>query len=149
MAGFRIGFIIAPESLVKDILPIIGQTVTTTSHVSQIAALAALTHSDIVLPYVKDAVSKRRVLFIKKFESLFGTINPPEAAIYFFCPISKLGTKEADDKIFCKKLIENAHVALIPGSALGKPGYVRFTFSAPEHEIEQGLEAIHRFVMSE
>lgn len=146
MAGFRIGFIIAPEPMVKDILPIIGQTVTTTSHVSQIAALAALKSSDIVLPYVKEAVAKRRALFIKKFESLFGPINPPEAAIYFFCPIAKLGTKEVDDKVFCKALIEKAHVALIPGAPLGKPGYVRFTFSAPETEIEQGLEAIYKFV---
>lgn len=149
MAGFRIGFIIAPESLVKDILPIIGQTVTTTSHVSQIAALAALKHSDIVLPYVKEAVAKRRALFIKKFESLFGPINPPEGAIYFFCPISKLGTKETDDRVFCKELIEKAHVALIPGTPLGKPGFVRFTFSAPESEIEEGLNALRAFIKDE
>lgn len=148
MAGFRVGFIIAPETLVKDILPIIGQTVTTTSHISQIAALAALKNSDIVLPYVKENVAKRRALFIKKFESLFGPINPPEAAIYFFCPISKLGAKNNDDKAFCKDLIEKAHVALIPGTPLGKAGYVRFTFSAPEHEIEQGLDAIHKFLNS-
>ena len=146
MAGFRVGFIIAPEPIVKDILPIIGQTVTTTSHVSQVAALAALTHADTILPYIKEIVAKRRTLFIKTFESLFGPLNPPEGAIYYFCPLSQLRASTTDDRAFCKALIEKAHVALIPGSALGKPGYVRFTFSAPDTEIVEGLEAIHKYV---
>jgi aspartate/methionine/tyrosine aminotransferase len=146
MAGYRIGFLFADAALIKECGPLLSQTITSTSIISQWGALAALKHRNEILPYVKNILAKRRAIFIKTFEKLFGSITPPEAAIYYFCSLESLGAKQKDDLEFCRDLLDKVQVALVPGVAFGKPGFVRFAFVESEESIEKGLTLIKEYV---
>ncbi len=132
MAGYRVGFAFGDPKIVKNMIAVQSQTTTGTSRVSQRAALGALTHSEPAAKLVRDAMDKRRRLFFKTYNELFGTNFPmPSSALYFFVKIE--GS--------CEEILKKAHVALVPGAAFGMEGYARFAFSESEEDIVEGLNA--------
>ncbi len=140
MAGWRVGFAFGPKELITSMIALQSQSTTGTSHISQRAALAALQHSEEVAANVRNAMQKRRDLFFKTYNRLFGTHHKPvEATIYFFAPIHRDSLKA------CEEILAKTRVALVPGIAFGMEGYVRFAFSETEEEIIKGLEILKQF----
>lgn len=144
MTGWRVGFLLGSKEIVKKICNIQGQSTTGTSLISQWAAVGALENGDAVNAYVRAAMQKRRDLFISLFNSLFNTTIPNiPSSIYAFLPISSMGfTKHNDSKKFCEEILKIGNVALVPGTAFGQEGYVRFAFSDEEEKITEGLHAL-------
>jgi len=60
----------------------------------------------------------------------------PEGAFYMMLPVAD------DDQAWCEGAIEDAHVATVPGSAFGTPGYARISYAASEERLEEGLERL-------
>ncbi len=143
MAGWRVGFALGPEKLIKVMTAIQGQSTTGTSIQSQRAALAAVQNADEVSTYVREALQKRRNLFHDTYQALFHKALPkPPAAVYYFPPLSDFNLGHMDSVSFCEKMLDIGNVALVPGVAFGKEGYVRFSFSETESDIVNGLKAL-------
>lgn len=143
MTGWRVGFVFAQEELIKKLTAIQGQTTSGTSSISQWAAVAAFENSDRIIPHVRDTVCKRRDVFVQTFEQLFGIkLSIPKSAFYFFVSLKTLGIESNDSVAFCRQLLEQGNVALVPGAAFGKEGYVRFSFGGYEEDIQQALHAL-------
>jgi aspartate aminotransferase len=136
MAGYRVGFAFAEPEIIQNMIAVQSQATTGTSHISQRAALAALRHSEEAAKLVRDAMDRRRKLFFRTYNELFGaSYKPPAATLYFFVKIK--GTSE--------EILKKAHVAIVPGAAFGLDGYARFAFSESEEDIVLGLKALKAF----
>jgi aspartate aminotransferase len=132
MPGWRVGFLVAPDAIVKRVIPVLGQSITGTATCSQWAALGALENSGLVTEYVREAMRKRRDLFMRFIKK----IEPPKAALYAFVPV------EEDSSSLCMRLLREENIAAVPGIAFGKEGYVRFAFSTSEEELRLGLQRL-------
>lgn len=136
MAGYRVGFAFGEPEIIKNMIAVQSQATTGTSFISQRAAIGALRHFEEASRSVRDAMDRRRKLFFRTYNELFGTsFKPVDSALYFFVKIK--GT--------CEEILKNAHVALVPGAAFGMEGYARFAFSESEEEIVEGLTAFKSF----
>jgi aspartate/methionine/tyrosine aminotransferase len=137
MAGWRVGFAFGKETLIQKMTALQSHSTTGTAGLSQKAALGALSHAKTVASYVREIMRQRRDLFFQTYNTLFHThATPPSASIYFFAPMGK------DSNACCEEILTRAHVALVPGLAFGREGYVRFAFSQNESEITQGLKVL-------
>lgn len=145
MTGWRIGYIVASKKLITQIFKIHDSLVTCPTAVSQYAALAALEgKQDIVLEY-KKAYEKRRQIVIdalKKTDKL--SLVPPEGAYYAFPKL----TFPVDDYELAIRLVREAKVAVVPGSAFGLAGenHIRISFGGDEKLLKEGLERLIRYI---
>jgi aspartate/methionine/tyrosine aminotransferase len=148
MTGWRVGFVLAPCDVVERVTLIQGQSTTGTSSVSQWAVLGALESAEVVQTQVRTIMEARRNHFVAVFSELFSPLTPPEAGLYAFVPLSSLGVQEKDDVAFCERVLEEGNIAMVPGSAFGYTGYVRFSFGGEEVVTEQALRALYTFLQT-
>ena len=147
MTGWRIGWSIAPAPLARAIDVVQGQSTTNAAAVSQAAACAALNGpGDDLLAMVSVFSSRRRVM-VGGLNTLPGVqCIMPEGAFYAFADVTQLvgctiaGIKIENDDVLAMVLLEQAHVACVPGSAFGAPGYIRFSYAVSEERIQEGIE---------
>jgi aspartate aminotransferase len=150
MTGWRVGFALGPEKIIKTLAGLQSQSTTGVCSVSQWAAIGALENHAEVNTYVKKAMKDRRDLFTKTFNSLFPTpLDKIPSSLYAFVPLEAMGISTKDSTMFCEKLISLYNIALVPGTAFGTEGYVRFAFSETEQEIAEALHALKRVVGEE
>ncbi len=143
MTGWRVGFVFAGQEIIKRLTTIQGQSTGGTSTISQWAAVAAFENADRVVESIRNAMSARRDIFVNTFNNLFGTKLPkPKSAFYFFVSLKALGVDTNDSFAFCRKVLDEANVALVPGVAFGKEGYVRMSFGGYEKDIVEALRVL-------
>lgn len=144
MTGWRVGFVFGPKELIDVVTMLQGQSTTGTASVSQWAALAAFEHADEIQPVIHKEMERRRDAFAQMFRECFGVSLPkPGAGLYYFIPLSVFGVSAAaNDITFCREALENAGVALVPGSAFGARGFVRASFGGKPDEVREGLQAL-------
>jgi aspartate aminotransferase len=153
MTGWRIGWSIAPERLAKALDTIQGQSTTNATAIAQHAAIAALTGPQDEVEKMRAAFAKRRGVMVEGLRSLPGVkCRMPEGAFYAFADLRSLygipynGKPTATDEDVAFFLLEQAHVAAVPGGAFGAPGYVRFSYATNEERIRGGIDAIRAAV---
>jgi len=143
MTGWRVGFVFGREDIIKMLAKIQGQSITGTSTISQWAAIAALQEAKTITAEINREMVSRRDIFINTFNGLFPEkINAPHSTFYSFIPLKAFGTKETDDVKFCEKVLEEGNVAMVPGTAFGKPGFVRASFGEKPEELKSALNAL-------
>jgi aspartate aminotransferase len=148
MTGWRVGFVFAPTDIIKKLTVLIGQSTSGVTTISQWAAVAALKHANKITISVQKKMQKRRDLIIKSLRQHLGIIvNPPASALYLFIALADLGVANPDSELFCKQALEIANVALVPGKAFGKEGYIRFSFGAVEEDLKEGVKALAQFLV--
>lgn len=149
MTGWRVGIVFGPESVIKVLTQIQGQSTTGTSTVSQWAAVAAFNNANKIILMVQKTIRKRRTVFVNTFNKLFLTkITPPPVGLYCFFPLSALGVFTHNSKQFCLSALKRGNVALVPGIAFGQEGFLRASFGAPEKELVSALNALKKFVVN-
>jgi aspartate aminotransferase len=153
MTGWRIGWSIANEKIAKALDTVQGQSTTNATAIAQHAALAALTGPQEEVAKMRTAFEKRRAAMIEGLRSIPGvTCRMPEGAFYAFADCRALygvpykGKAIASDEDVAFFLLDEAHVAAVPGGAFGAPGYVRFSYATSEERIAGGIAAIKRAV---
>lgn len=153
MTGWRVGLIFAPEEMTKMLIKLQGQSITGTSIISQWAAISALKQAKTITAEINKEMQHRRDVFTNTFNELFpGKIPAPLSAFYSFIPLTafgelkNFGSAGADDVKFCEKVLDQGNIALVPGSAFGKPGYVRASFGAKPQELKEALNALCVFL---
>ncbi len=149
MTGWRIGWALAPAPLVKALDVVQGQSTTNPTAVAQHAAIAALKGSPDDFARIRATFEKRRNAMVAGLTSIPGVkCRKPDGAFYAFADVRGLygldwnGKKVATDEDVAFWMLEKAHVAAVPGSGFGAPGYVRFSYAASEERIAAGCASI-------
>ena len=155
MTGWRIGFAAGPKEVIQAMSNIQSQSTSNPASISQKAAVAALNGpQDFVSLMVREFV-KRRDLFVAGLRGIQGvTCFNPKGAFYVFPSFKGLvgsaykGKKVRSVAQWTDILLEDFHVAVVPGSEFGKEGHLRLSFATSMEVIEKGLERIRKAVDS-
>jgi aspartate aminotransferase len=110
--------------------------VTCATHFVQYAGIEALRNTDDAVTEMREAFRERRDLLCNLLADRGIDVPKPEGAFYLMIPVAD------DDQSWCERAIEEAHVATVPGSAFGAPGYARISYAASADRLE---EAVSRF----
>jgi len=148
MTGWRIGYMAAPEWIIKGCNKLQGQYTSGPCSVSQKAAEAAYTLSQDCVEDMRLAFERRRNLIVKLAKDIPELeVNVPEGAFYLFPKCNSLFGKHYDkyeirnSTDFAMYLLDVAHVATVAGDAFGDPDCFRISYAASEENIR---EAMHR-----
>ncbi len=155
MTGWRIGFAAGPKEVIQAMSNIQSQSTSNPASISQKAAVAALNGpQDFVSLMVREFV-KRRDLFVAGLRGIEGvSCFNPKGAFYVFPSFKGLvgstykGKKVRSIAQWTDILLEDFHVAVVPGSEFGKEGHLRLSFATSMEVIEKGLERIRKAVDS-
>lgn len=151
MTGWRIGYAAANERIISAMNTIQSHSTSHPSSISQIAAIEAINGSQEFITEMVQNLNKRRNFFYDALLSVKG-INccKPKGAFYLFPNVSQyFNTKTSLFKInnsldLVIFLLYEAHVAVVPGSAFGKEGYIRLAYAAPMENLEAAGERIKK-----
>jgi aspartate aminotransferase len=153
MTGWRIGWTLAPPALTKALDTVQGQSTSNATAVAQYAALAALRTPIEEFERTRLMFQTRRDAMVSGLESISGVrCRKPEGAFYAFADVRGLyglewnGKSIETDEDVVFWLLDKAHVAAVPGSGFGAPGFVRFSYAASEQRIAAGLAAMRAVV---
>jgi aspartate aminotransferase len=150
MTGWRIGFGMAPPAVIEAMDTLQGQSTTNAAAVSQAAALAAIEGPTDDLEKMRVEFDKRRQYMVKALRDIPGVkCVEPKGAFYAFPDVSAFNGKRTpsgklieSDMQLCDYLIEDAKVAVVPGSAFYAPGFVRLSYATSQANIEKGVARI-------
>lgn len=144
MTGWRVGYLLAHPELVKAAGKLSGQSTSSVCSISQKAALAALTLDLPEVLQMKAAFERRCKMVTDIVSSWPGVECPaPGGAFYVFPDMHRLYTKDMPDSTaLCKRLLEKAGVALVPGVAFGDDSCVRISYAADDALLEKALGRI-------
>jgi len=153
MTGWRIGYIAAPLEIAEACTKLQGQMTSGAASISQRAALAAITSGKDFTNKMVKAFIKRRDLLIKGLGKIEGIKKyKPQGAFYLFPDISYYFGKSTPNKTIqndtdlCYYLLEEAHVAVVPGSAFGSPNNIRISYAASEKELNTALGRLKTYL---
>lgn len=153
MTGWRIGYIAAPLEIAKACAKMQGQFTSAASGISQMATQRAMESDPAELAQMVNAFAERRKIMIAGLEEIEGFIcNRPEGAFYLFPKVSSLfgkrfkGKPIKDATDLCMYLLNEAHVATVPGSAFGADDYIRLSYAAAEEDLRTALKRIKQAI---
>ena len=149
MTGWRIGWILAPKGVCEAVDMVQSQSTTNPTAVAQYAAIAALEGPDTAFDAMHRTFDERRQVMVSGLNALPGIrCRMPEGAFYAFPSVAGLYGKKAgmhelsDDIAVAKWLLEEARVAVVPGTPFGAPGYVRLSYATSTELIREGVKRI-------
>jgi len=151
MTGWRIGYTLAPESLIQAIIKVQSQSTSNATSIAQYAALEAMRGTMDTVPPMLAEYTKRRKRIVEGLRTIPGvTCEWPGGAFYAFPNVSAhLGDGKNAHAKSCtdlsKLLLEKAHVALVPGEAFGAPGFLRLSYATSIERIDEGLRRMEKF----
>ena len=145
MTGWRIGWSIAPASLTRSMTALQSQTTSNAATLSQHAALAALTAP--MAPATIDAMvgefKQRRDTALAILREAKLDVIEPGGAFYLFV---RAGTASHDDpepgSTFAKRLLEEGHIAVVPGVAFRTPEWIRMAYAAGAEQVVDGVRRL-------
>ncbi|MGM0873382.1 MAG: aminotransferase A [Bacillota bacterium] len=140
MTGWRVGLLFAPEAVTKHLLKVHQYNVSCATSISQKAAYEALTSGIDDAKTMKHAYEERLEYVYNRLVNMGFDVVKPDGAFYLFPSIKKFNQSSFD---FALSLVQNAGVALVPGSAFSEfgEGYVRLSYA---YSMEQLVEAMDR-----
>ena len=149
MTGWRIGYIAAPDWIVKGCNKLQGQYTSGPCSVSQKAAEYAYTASQQCVEDMRQAFERRRDLIVKLAKEIPGLeVNVPEGAFYLFPKCSSFyGKSDGENTInnstdFAMYLLEKGHVATVGGDAFGDPECFRMSYATSDENIIEAMKRI-------
>ena len=145
MTGWRIGYAAGPESVIKAMKKIQGQSTSNPSSISQAAALEAITGDQSFITMMVEAFERRHDFLVDSLNAIDGIECPRSGGAFYSFPkvqglIERLGLK--DDVEFSTYCLEKLSLAVVPGSAFGAPGYVRLSFATSMDNIKLSVEKL-------
>lgn len=153
MTGWRIGYACGPAPVIAAMTRLQSQTTSNPTSIAQKAAEAALRGPQEPVEAMRQAFDRRRRLAWERLNRLPGlSADLPEGAFYLWVDVgawlgrSLAGRRLADDQGFALALLEEAGVAVVPGSGFGRPGYVRLSYACSEAEIIEGMDRLERLL---
>ena len=144
MTGWRIGYLAGPVKLIKAVTTIQSHATSNVCTFAQYGAIAALEGPQNCFETMRQAFAQRRIVIIERIRAIPGlSCGEPEGAFYLYVDISQLQIPSLD---FCSQLLEEKHVAIIPGIAFGSEGTVRISYATDMDTILKGMDRLQAFV---
>ncbi|WP_049923142.1 pyridoxal phosphate-dependent aminotransferase [Halopiger djelfimassiliensis] len=154
MTGWRLGYFAGPEDLIDQAGKLHSHSVSSAVNFVQHAGVEALENTETAVEQMVEAFEERRDLVVDLLEDHDVDVAVPEGAFYMMLPVDEeceaLRTSEDGsgdeprpvDQAWCEGALEDAHVATVPGSAFGTPGYARISYAASEERLTEGIERL-------
>ena len=143
MTGWRLGYLAAPEAVVRAVDSIQSHTSSNPSSFSQYGALAALKGDQQPLADMREEFDMRRNYMFDRLSKISNiTAVKPQGAFYILVNISQLGLTSQN---FADRLLSKANVAVVPGAAFGDDRTVRFSYATSLDVIKKGLDRFQDF----
>lgn len=147
MTGWRIGIAVGPRTIIKAMNKIHQYTIMSVGTVNQFAALEALTnpHRDEEIGEMKRQYNERRRVLVDGLRKIGLSVAEPEGAFYAFPCIKMTGLTS---KEFCRRLLNEQQVAVIPGTSFGESGegYIRCSYAYDIEKIKECLKRMDTFL---
>ena len=155
MAGWRVGWMIAPIDVAKAASKLQGHMTSNVNNISQRAAIAAVSGSLDAVYEMREAFDRRRQTIVAALNDIEGVNCPtPTGAFYAFADVSALLNKPlgaskasyASTSELAAALLDEGHVAAVPGEAFGAPGYLRFSYALADDDLVEGMKRMKQWV---
>ncbi len=145
MTGFRVGYACGPAELIEAMMKIHQYSMLCASSIAQAAAIEALQNGQGPREDMRREYEQRRNVIVKRLNEIGLPCFMPRGAFYVFPRISSTGL---DSTTFAKRLLQEKHVAVVPGTAFGScgEGFVRCSYATSLEEIEIAMTRTQEFV---
>lgn len=145
MTGWRLGFVCAPKEITYQMYKIHQYAIMCAPTASQLAAVEAMKNGDADVEYMVSCYNDRRRLIVKGLRDMRIPCFEPLGAFYVFPNVGKFGLSSEE---FATRLINEAGVAIVPGTAFGEcgEGYARISYAYSVEHITEALERMRGFV---
>ncbi|MBE6701463.1 MAG: aminotransferase class I/II-fold pyridoxal phosphate-dependent enzyme [Ruminococcaceae bacterium] len=145
MTGWRMGYAAAPAPIAAQMLKLHQYGIMCAPTTSQYAAIEALENGDEDIAYMTAEYDRRRRFIVDGLRRIGIPCHEPEGAFYVFPQIGAFGMTSEE---FCKRLLEEHRVAIVPGTAFGDcgEGFARISYAYSVEHIAQALTRIEAFV---
>ena len=153
MTGWRIGYTASPLNAAKAMTNFQSHSTSCPNSIAQYAALTALSGPDDQLKSMVAEFDRRRRRIVELINEIPGlSCKPPKGAFYVMMNIGGVfgkrynGAPIVDSMSVTQLLLDNSHVAVVPGAGFGADAYVRLSYATSMENIEKGLARIKEFV---
>jgi aspartate aminotransferase len=136
MTGWRLGYFAAPEPIVEQAGKVHGHSVSCAVNFVQHAGVEALRNTDEAVAEMREAFETRRDFLVDLFDDHGVDVVTPQGAFYMMPAVAD------DDQAWCEQAIEEAHVATVPGSAFGSPGYARLSYANSKQRLREAVDRL-------
>ncbi|MBP0482856.1 pyridoxal phosphate-dependent aminotransferase [Sagittula salina] len=146
MTGWRVGWLVVPDSHVRQVERLAQNLFICPPHVSQVAALAAMDAHEETEANLAVYTRNRELMRLGLPDAGFDRIAPPDGAFYFYADVSHL---TSDSVTFAQEILDEAGVAVTPGldfDPLRGAGTLRFSYARSTADIEEGLARLKAFM---
>ena len=145
MTGWRLGYACGPQEILKQMTKIHQFAIMCAPTTSQYAAITAMTSCEEMVAEMRDEYDARRRIMVDGFNKIGLTCRDPKGAFYAFPSIQSSGLSSDD---FCQRLLEEKHVAVVPGTAFGQggEGFVRASYCYSTEHIKEAINRIEAFL---
>lgn len=151
MTGWRIGFALAPAPVASAMMKLQSHSTSNPTSIAQKASVEALRGPQDSVTTMLKAFRERRDFVVNRMRQIPGvSLQVPQGAFYVYPNLSGvLGKGGINTPMqFCEKLLSDAHVAVVPGEAFGTDKHVRISYATSMHELERGLDRMHKYIES-
>lgn len=155
MTGWRLGWVVAPLVVASAIKKLQGHMTSNVSNIVQRAGVEALSADQSALEVMRQAFDVRRRAIVEHLRSLEGVDCPMPAGAFYVCPdvtglldrpLGPRGTVAHTSLELAAALLEEVHIAAVPGEAFGAPGYLRFSYALDDAGLHEGMQRLHQWV---
>jgi len=153
MTGWRLGYAAGPQPLISAMGLVQDQSTSNTSSVTQKAATAALKGPKSAMTQMVAEFRARRGICISGLNAIQGVrCRPPEGAFYAFPRVQELFGRKYKGRALTGSmqiadiLLQDFHLAVVPGLPFGADGYLRMSFAASRPAIDEGIGRLRQFV---
>lgn len=145
MTGWRLGWMAAPPEIIAQARKIHQYAIMCAPMVSQRAAIEALKHCDADCAHMIEEYDHRRRFLLERFSQMGLRCFPAQGAFYLFPSIESSGMSSEE---FCEKLLQEEHVAVVPGSAFGESGKnnIRISYAYSLKHLTEAANRMERFL---
>ncbi|WP_367134569.1 MULTISPECIES: pyridoxal phosphate-dependent aminotransferase [Streptomyces] len=153
MTGWRVGWVIAPQDVIKAATNLQSHATSNVSNVAQRAAIAAVSGDLSAVDEMKTAFDRRRRTIVRMLNEIDGVLCPePEGAFYAYPSVKALlgkeirGKRPATSVELAALILEEVEVAVVPGEAFGTPGYLRLSYALGDEDLVEGVSRIQKLL---
>lgn len=150
MTGWRIGYTAGPANIIAGMKKAQSQSTSNPTSIAQYAALAALNGDQHAAKEMTKAYKERHDFVISELQKIPGVkCIPSDGTFYTFPCIKELLNRKPDvtnDLQFAEYLLNEAEIAVVPGSAFGTEGFIRICFTTSMENLVIGMERMHKAI---
>ena len=155
MTGWRVGWLLAPAEVAKAATKLQGHMTSNVSNVPQRAAVAAIAGDLSAVAAMREAFDRRRHAIVSALNELPGvSCEMPKGAFYAFAdftgllgkPLGKNGTVCENTVQLAALILDEVHVAAVPGEGFSAPGYIRFSYALADDDLAEGMHRLKEWL---